>query len=201
MNLTRRQKEIFEYIKGYLEMQGVAPTVTEIKRQFNLGSVATVHKHLKALEIRECIRREKNRARAIELVPVHEVLGITIPLLGLIAAGQPIAALETPDILSIPEDMMGRTETYALRVTGNSMIEDGIHDGDFIIIESRSEVRDGEIVIALIDGEEATVKRFYREGAVVRLQPSNSQMAPIFAPVDSIKIQGVVIGLIRKYRH
>ncbi|MBN1357118.1 transcriptional repressor LexA [bacterium] len=198
MNLTQKQKEIFTFIRSYLRRHGIAPTVDEIRRHFDLRSVATVHKHLQALEKRECIRRSKNRARAIDLVPVQGN-SIEIPLVGLIAAGQPIAALENPDILAIPEDMIGRSETYALRVTGDSMIEDGIHEGDFIIVESRPEARDGEIVIALVDGDEATVKRFFREGLVARLQPSNSEMDPIYIPMDRLQIQGVVIGLIRKY--
>ncbi len=201
MNLTNRQKQIFEYIRGYIRTHGVAPTVTEIRNHFNLRSLATVHKHLQALEMRKCLRRTKNCARAIEIIPVEGTTSVDIPLLGLIAAGQPIAALANPDVLTIPEDMMGRSDTYALRVTGNSMIQDGIHDGDFIIVESREQAHDGEIVVALIDGEDATVKRFYREGSVIRLQPSNSEMDPIFISAERVRIQGVVIGLIRKYRH
>jgi len=198
MNLTQRQKEIFQFIRSYLRSHGVAPTVDEIRRNFGLRSVATVHKHLQALEKRDCIRRSKNRARAIDLLPVQGN-AVDIPLVGLIAAGMPIAALENPDTLAIPEDMIGRSDTYALKVTGDSMIEDGIHEGDYIIIESRLDVHDGEIVIALIDGDEATVKRLFREGPVIRLQPSNSEMGPIFMPADRVQIQGVVIGLIRKY--
>jgi repressor LexA len=198
MNLTQRQKEIFQFIRTYLRSHGVAPTVDEIRQNFGLRSVATVHKHLQALEKRDCIRRSKNRARAIDLIPMQGN-AVDIPLVGLIAAGMPIAALENPDTLAIPEDMIGRSDTYALKVTGDSMIEDGIHEGDYIIIESRLDVRDGEIVIALIDGDEATVKRFFHEGHVVRLQPSNSDMDPIYIPTERVQIQGVVIGLIRKY--
>ncbi|MBN1552176.1 transcriptional repressor LexA [bacterium] len=200
MNLTQRQKEIYDFIKSYLSRNGIAPTVTEIQSFFKLRSVATVHKHLTALENRECIRRSKNRARAIELISIKPSESLYVPLLGLIAAGEPIAAIENPDTLSIPEDMIGRTETYALKVKGNSMIEDGIHEGDHIIIEKRSEALDGEIVVALIDSEEATVKRFYREGSMIKLQPANRDMDPLYIKADRIVIQGVVIGLIRKYR-
>lgn len=201
MNLTLRQRQILEFVQNYIDARQVAPTVNEIRDHFKLGSLATVHKHLKALESRGWIRRGFNQARAIQMIPVSNSTGMDIPLLGLIAAGQPITALETPDVLSIPEDMMGHQETFALKVTGNSMVNDGIHDGDFIIVESRPHAQDGEIVVALIDGQDATVKRFYREGGIIRLQPSNDQMDAIFVEANRVLIRGVVIGLIRKYRH
>jgi len=200
MNLTPRQKEIFEFIQSYLGRCGVAPTVSEIRMHFKLNSLATVHKHLKALERRGWIHRSKNQARAIELSPRSALGVLEVPLFGLIAAGQPIEALEAPETLGIPEDLLGRQETFALQVTGNSMIEDGIHDGDFIIVESKTQARDGEIVVALINNEEATVKRFYREGSQVRLQPSNEKMDPIYVKTAQVQVRGVVIGLIRKYR-
>ena len=200
MNLTARQKEIFEFIKDYLMSHGIAPSVTEIGEAFSLGSLGTVHKHLKALENRGCIRRAKGHARAIEIVHGGESIAYDVPMLGLIAAGAPIEALEVPDSLAIPEDMLGRGTTFSLQVNGDSMIEDGIHDGDFIVVESRSDARDGEIVVALVEGSEATVKRLYREGDQVRLQPSNSSMEPIYVQAVDVEIRGVVIGLIRKYR-
>jgi len=200
MNLTQRQSEILEFIKSYLNRAGLAPTVNEIRDHFNLNSLATVHKHLKALERRRRIVRSKNHARAIELISEDPPGMADIPLLGLISAGQPIEALEIPDSLAIPEDMLGRSDTFALQVNGDSMIEDGIHDGDFIIVESRIQAREGEIVVALIEGEEATVKRFYNEGEHIRLQPSNRTMDPIYVEAEAVQIRGVVIGLIRKYR-
>ncbi|HPQ38973.1 MAG TPA: transcriptional repressor LexA [bacterium] len=200
MNLTARQREIFDYVRSYLLKHGVAPSVTEIRERFQLGSLGTVHKHLKALETRGCIRRSKGRARAIEIIEDDTAGGFDVPMLGLIAAGSPIEALEVPDSLSIPEDMLGRGKTFSLQVNGDSMIEDGIHDGDYIIVESRRDARDGEIVVALVDGTEATVKRLYREGKTIRLQPSNRDMEPIIVAASDVEIRGVVIGLIRKYR-
>lgn len=200
MNLTPRQREILEYIRHYIQKCRVAPTVNEIRDHFRLNSTATVHKHLKALESRGVIHRSRQKARAIELLSSPMTSNFEIPLLGAIAAGQPIAALETPDTLAIPEDMLGHSETYALRVQGNSMIDDGINDGDYVIIESRSDARDGEIVVALIHDDEATIKRFFREGGRIRLQPSNSTMSPMIYSGSEIQIRGVVIGLIRKYK-
>lgn len=200
MNLTARQQEIFNYIKEYLSKHGVAPSVTEIRQRFNLGSLGTVHKHLKALESRGCIRRFKGRARAIEIIEEDAIGAYEVPMLGLIAAGTPIEALEVPDSLSIPEDMLGRGNTFSLQVNGDSMIEDGIHDGDYIIVESRRDARDGEIVVALVEGSDATVKRIYHEGKTIRLQPSNREMNPIMVSASDVEIRGVVIGLIRKYR-
>ena len=200
MNLTIRQKEILDYLKAYLDKFGVAPTVTEIKEHFNLRSVATVHKHLQALENRSCIRRAKHQARAIEIVRNVMSVGVEIPMQGLIAAGRPVETFENPDILTIPEDMVGRTETYALQVEGDSMITDGIHPGDYIVVESRNDAKAGDIVVALVNNSEATVKRFYKEGSMIRLQPSNPVMEPMFFPLSHVQVQGVVIGLIRKYR-
>ncbi len=200
MNLTPRQKQILEYIQQYIGHKGVAPTVNEIRDHFHLGSLATVHKHLQALEHRGALKRDPRRARAMDIVPVSALPGVDIPMLGLIAAGQPITALENPDTLAIPEDMLGRRETYALKVTGHSMIGDGIHDGDFLIVESRQTAEDGEIVVALIGGTDATVKRFFREGRRIRLQPSNDAMEPIYVSDTEVMIRGVVIGLIRKYQ-
>lgn len=200
MNLTARQKEIFNYVKKYLTVHGIAPTVMEIRDHFHLGSLSTVHKHLKALEKRGCIIRSKGHARAIKVKQDPRWVSQEIPMLGLIAAGTPIQAFDIPETITIPEDMLGRGETFSLQVNGDSMIGDGIHDGDFLIVEQRNQAHDGEIVVALVDGEDATVKRYYREGKNVRLQPSNAMMAPIIVSGASIEIRGVVIGLVRKYR-
>jgi len=200
MNLTARQKEIYDFIQSYIYSHGIAPSVTEIRDKFNLGSLGTIHKHLKALEKRGCIRRSKGHARAIEIVNDSQSVSYNIPMLGLIAAGSPIEALEIPDTLAIPEEMLGHGSTFSLQVNGDSMIEDGINDGDYIIVESRSHASNGEIVVALIDGNEATVKRFFAEGDKIRLQPSNKNMSPILVAANTVTIRGVVIGLIRKYR-
>lgn len=200
MNLTARQKEIFNFIKKYLAAHGIAPTVMEMRDHFQLGSLSTVHKHLKALEKRGYIVRSKGYARAIKIKEDTGIFSQEIPMLGLIAAGEPIRAFDVPETITIPEDMLGRGETFSLQVNGDSMIGDGIHDGDYLIVERRSQAYDGEIVVAIVDGDDATVKRFYREGKNVRLQPSNAAMAPIIVSGSSIEIRGVVIGLLRKYR-
>ncbi len=199
MNLTIRQKEILDFIDQFVQTTGTAPTMNEIRDHFKLKSLATVHKHLKALVSRGKIRRSQNQARAMEIIPVSGVASCDIPLLGRICAGQPIEAYEIPDVLSVPEDMLGRGETFSLQVQGDSMIDAGICPGDYIIVESRNQARDGEIVIAFINGDEATVKRFYKEGHIVRLQPENATMEPLYIPEDNIQIRGIVIGLIRKY--
>ncbi len=200
MNLTARQKQILDYIQRYLTRHGIAPTVMEIRNFFNLSSLSTVHKHLKALEKRGCIKRSKGQARAIHICRNESGVYQEIPMLGYIAAGEPIQAFDIPETLSIPDDMLGRGDTFSLQVNGDSMIEDGIHDGDFLIVESRNQAKDGEIVVALVNGDDATVKRYYREGLNIRLQPSNRMMEPIYVSGDALVIRGVVIGLMRKYR-
>ncbi len=200
MNLTARQKQILDYIQRYLTRHGIAPTVMEIRNFFNLSSLSTVHKHLKALEKRGCIQRSKGQARAIHICRNESGVYQEIPMLGYIAAGEPIQAFDIPETLSIPDDMLGRGDTFSLQVNGDSMIEDGIHDGDFLIVESRNQAKDGEIVVALVNGDDATVKRYYREGLNIRLQPSNRMMEPIYVSGDALVIRGVVIGLMRKYR-
>lgn len=201
MNLTRRQREILDFIRSYQSERGYSPSLEEIARHFGLSSVATVHKHLTALEERGAIERGHNRSRSISLVeqPVR-TSSLTVPLLGRVAAGAPIEALEDDEELMIPEDMLGRRRTYALQVQGASMIDEGIHDGDFVVIEERDTAENGETVIALLPGGEVTLKRYYREGRFIRLQPANEQVRPLMVPERDLRIQGVVIGVVRKYR-
>jgi len=201
MNLTRRQREILDFIRAYQGERGYSPSLEEIARHFGLSSVATVHKHLTALEERCAIERGHNRSRSISLLerPVAAA-GLTVPLLGRVAAGAPIEALEEGEELMIPEDMLGRYRTYALQVQGESMIDEGIHDGDFVVIEERSTAENGETVIALLPGGEVTLKRYFRDDRHIRLQPANEQVRPIMVPERDLRIQGVVIGVVRKYR-
>jgi len=200
MALTKKQKDILDFVRAQIQTQGYAPTLREIGEHFGLSSVATVHKHLKALEEKGELRREEGRARQVEIRPPQNIPHLwEVPLLGLVAAGVPIEALEQPDTISLPEDMLGRGETFVLQVKGDSMIEDHILDGDRIIVEKKTTAENGEIVVALI-GNEATVKRFYREPGRVRLQPANSSMAPIYVQSENLKIQGVVTGVLRKMR-
>jgi repressor LexA len=200
MNLTIRQNEILEYIKQYIRDHGIAPTVDEIRLQLHLNSLATIHKHLKAIEARGKIRRGKFKARAIEILSDERTNPNEIPMFGKIAAGQPIEALPMPETITIPDDMLGKNLTFSLQVKGDSMIDDGIHNGDYIVVESRESAKEGEIVVALVDGSEATVKRYYKKGKSIRLQPSNPTMEPIILDAARVAIQGVVIGLIRKYK-
>jgi repressor LexA len=201
MYLTRRQKEILDYLNGFIESEGYAPTIEEIAAHFKLRSLATVHKHLTNLQDKGLIRRAWNRSRALELVPTEvTVHAVELPLLGRVAAGSPIEAIDASETIFVPEDLVGRRETYVLQVKGDSMIEEQIRDGDYVIVENRTTANDGEMVIALLDGDSVTLKKLYREGrGRVRLQPANARLEPMFVDQDRLRIQGVVIGVLRKY--
>jgi repressor LexA len=201
MHLTRRQKEILDFLGRHIERKGYAPTIEEIGEHFGLSSLATVHKHLSNLQEKGLIKRAWNRSRALELVPTEvKVRAVELPLLGRVAAGSPIEAIQSTETIFVPEDMVGRRETYVLQVKGDSMIDEQIRDGDYVIVEDRKTARDGEMVIALLQGESVTLKKLYREGnGRVRLQPANARMKPLFVDQDDLRIQGVVIGVLRKY--
>ncbi len=200
MTLTKRQKQLFDYLDDYIARQGYAPTLEEIGAHFRLSSPATVHKHLSNLEDKGLIKRKWNFSRAIELVPKQKrSSAVALPLLGYVAAGHPIEALEGNDSFSVPEEFVRRQNTFVLRVKGNSMVEDGIFDGDYIIVEERKTADNGETVVALINGD-ATVKRFYRDkGGKVRLMPANQSMAPIIVKAQDVEVRGVVVAVLRKY--
>lgn len=201
MALTRRQREIYDYIVGFVEENGYSPSLEEIGEHFQLASVATVHKHIQHLVSKGFLRKAWNRSRSLE--PVGEDVSElpSVPLLGTVAAGSPIEAIEDRgERIRVPAQLMGRPEdTYALRVRGDSMIEDQICDGDVVVVESRSEARNGETVVALVGGDEATLKRFYRKGSQVKLVPANSTMAPIEVAAADVQVRGIVRGLIRSY--
>jgi repressor LexA len=201
MYLTRRQKEILDFLNGFIDREGYAPTIEEIAEHFSLRSLATVHKHLTNLQDKGLIRRAWNRSRALELVPTDmKVHAVELPLLGRVAAGSPIEAIEASETIFVPENMVGRRETYVLQVKGDSMIDEQIRDGDYVIVENRKTANDGEMVIALLDGENVTLKKLYREGrGRVRLQPANARLEPMVVDQDRLRIQGVVIGVLRKY--
>jgi repressor LexA len=199
MHLTKRQREILDYLRQHIRAFGYAPSLEEIAHRFRLSSVATVHRHLANLEKKGCIRRQWNRSRSVEIV--EDVPGaVEIPLLGRIAAGRPIEAVPDAESVAVPPDMLGRGRTYVLRVEGESMIDEGIRDGDYVIVEERNESRNGETVVALLRGEAVTLKKYYREGRTIRLEPANPRMEPIRVDEADVTIQGVVIGLLRKYR-
>ncbi len=201
MYLTRRQKELLDFLNGFIEQNGYAPTIEETAAHFGLRSLATVHKHLTNLQKKGLIKRDWNRSRALELVPTQvKVQAVELPLLGRVAAGSPIEAITASETIFVPEDMVGREETYVLQVKGDSMIEEQIRDGDYVIVENRRFAKDGEMVSALVDGENVTLKKLYREGGGrVRLQPANAALQPIYVDQDRVRIQGVVIGVLRKY--
>lgn len=201
MYVTRRQKEILDFLDRYIERKGYAPTIEETAEHFGLRSLATVHKHLTNLQKKGLVRRDWNRSRALELVPTEvTVRAVELPLLGRVAAGSPIEAVSASETIFVPEDMVGRRETYVLQVKGDSMIEEQIRDGDYVIVENRRVARDGEMVIALLDGDSVTLKKIYREGGgMVRLQPANARLDPLYVDQDRLRIQGVVIGVLRKY--
>lgn len=201
MTLTRRQKEIWDYLDVYVEGHGYAPTLEEIGAHFGLSSLATVHKHLSNLERKGLITRRWNLSRAIELTPPENpVEAIELPLLGEVAAGSPIEALETEERLAVPVDFVRRPHSaFTLRVRGGSMVGEGILDGDFVVVESRSSADNGETVVALVDGE-ATVKTFHRQAdGLIRLQPANPSMEPILAPEEKVEVRGIVVAVLRKY--
>lgn len=199
--LTRRQKQMVDYLENYIEEHGFAPTLSEVGQYFGLSSLATVHKHLSNLESKGFIRRTHNHSRALEIAGKGAGAGAhEIALLGQVAAGLPIEAIEGPDTITVPDEFVRRDNTFCLRVKGQSMIDDGIRDGDYIIVEGRDAASPGETVVALIGGE-ATVKRYFRENdGRIRLQPANPAMEPIYIDEDSLRIRGVVVGLMRHYR-
>ena len=198
--VTKRQKEMLDYLAAYIDEHGYAPTLDEIGRHFRLTSLATVHKHLTNLEQKGRIRRLANHSRALELTDVSGAArAVAVPLLGRVAAGTPIETVETRETVTVPEEMLGRGETFALRVRGDSMVGDGILDGDLLLVESRADAPNGATVVALVRGE-ATVKKLYRERRKVRLMPANEKLAPIVVPAGDVEVRGVVIAVLRRYR-
>jgi repressor LexA len=198
--LTKRQREILDYLQDFIQQHGYAPSLEEIGRRFGLSSLATVHKHLTNLQEKGFIKRAWNRSRSVEMIPTNtNGRSVELPLLGYVAAGLPIEAIATSETIAVPEDLVGRRDTYVLRVKGNSMIDEQICDGDLVIVEDRKTAQNGEMVVALLSGSDVTLKKLYRENGRVRLQPANPSMQPIFADADQVQVQGVVVGVMRKY--
>jgi repressor LexA len=202
--LTERQRDILEFIRGFQKEHGVAPTHREICDHFGFSSYGTVYKHLSLLEKKGLIRRDWNQKRGVELVEKPEPAAASsrgvreLPLFGYIAAGRPIDVDVSDEMISVPEQLTTRGDNYVLKVRGDSMIDDGIFDGDLVVIARRERADNGEMVVASINGE-VTLKRFYFEGERIRLQPANSMMNPIFAPSRDVAVQGVVVGLMRRF--
>jgi repressor LexA len=199
--LTKRQREILDYLNEFIQQHGYAPSLEEIGQRFNLSSLATVHKHLTNLQEKGFIRRSWNRSRSVELLPSRSGgRAVDLPMLGYVAAGVPIEAVASTESISVPESLVsGRRDTYVLRVRGESMIDEQIRDGDWVVVEDRKSADNGEMVIALVEGQDVTLKKFYREAGRIRLQPANAAMQPIYVDPDGVQIQGVVVGVMRKY--
>jgi repressor LexA len=208
MALTKRQKEVLDVISTFVEQNGYSPSFEELASTLGLASLATVHKHILALESKSYVRRNYNQSRSIEVTEkyfneVRRYEGASrrdgVPLLGRIAAGSPVESFTEQEKLEFG-DLASGDSTFALQVRGESMIEDHICNGDYVVVEKTDRVRDGEIVVALVDGSETTLKRFYDEGEQIRLQPANSGMEPIRMPKKSVQVQGRVLAVLRKYR-
>lgn len=210
MALTRRQKQVLDFVAGFIDENGYSPSYEEIARGLSLASLATVHKHIAALEAKHYLKRGFNQSRSLDIAPKYyqdvrkrqeaPAEQHSIPLMGRIAAGAPVEAVETPERLDFA-DFVQHEGTFALEVRGESMIDDHICSGDLVLVERTSNVRDGEIVVALVRGSEATLKRYYKESATTaRLQPANSAMEPIVVPLADLEIQGRVLAVLRKYR-
>src|SRR5688572_18615683 len=205
--LTERQRDILEFIRGFQKSRGIAPTHREICDHFGFSSYGTVYKHLSLLEKKGLIRRDWNQKRGVELVEKPESERETrestanareLPLFGYIAAGRPLEVDVSDETIAVPQHLTTRGENYVLKVRGDSMVEDGILDGDLVIIAKREEAGNGEMVVANVNGE-VTLKRLYREGERVRLQPANSMMTPIYAYARDVAVQGIVVGLMRRF--
>jgi len=203
--LTRRQREIYEFIRRFVKQKGYSPSLEEIGANFGLSSVATVHKHVQHLVEKGFLKKAWNRSRSIEPLDAAGPgdASRSLPVLGTVAAGVPIEAIEDEAVaerVAVPPELAGRPgETYLLRVRGESMIDEQIRDGDLVVVEARSEARNGETVVALIGGSEATLKRFYLRGDRVRLVPANAAMEPFEVPARDVEIRGVLRGLLRQY--
>lgn len=200
MAITRRQKEVIDFLSSFTTRHGYSPSYEEIAAGLGLNSLATVHKHVTNLQNKGLLQRAHNRSRSIDVLPQRQPRKPTdrINLMGRIAAGQPVEAIEHAESISLG-DIIGNREVFALEVRGDSMRDEHIVSGDYVLVERTRVAREGEIVVALVDGSDATLKRFYREGNMIRLQPSNAEMAPIYAQATSVNIQGKVLGVLRKY--
>jgi repressor LexA len=209
MALTKRQKEVLDFIADFVEKNGYSPSYEELAQALNLASLATVHKHIQALESRNYLRRQFNHSRSLDVAPKYiqerrksrKTASLTeIPLVGRIAAGTPVEAVEGRETLQFA-DFAGKGETFALQVSGESMIEDHIMSGDYVLVERTSSANDGDIIVALVERHETTLKRLYHEpDGRIRLQPANSSMRPIFVNAADLQIQGRVLAVLRKYK-
>jgi repressor LexA len=206
MAITKRQRQVYDFIADFVQRNNFTPSFQEIGDGLGLSSLATVHKHITNLEKKGLLNRDYNRSRSIDLLPPKGRMkqamavntGMVLPLMGRIAAGQPIEAVERPETISLA-DFVRSKEVFVLEVSGDSMQDEAILSGDYVLVEKTKIAHNGDIVVALVEGTDATLKRFYREGDKVRLQPSNAKMKPIMVHARDLNIQGRVIGVLRKY--
>lgn len=211
MALTKRQKQVYDFIADFVSRNGYSPSFEEIGQGMELSSLATVHKHISNLEKKGLLKRDYNRSRSIDVLPPKGALkkslaaaaaaaplGTSLPLMGRIAAGRPVETLENPETISL-SDITRSKDVYVLEVSGESMIDEHIMSGDYVLVEKAQTARNGEMVVALVDGSDTTLKRMYKENDTIRLQPSNATMPPIIVPAQNVAIQGRVIGVLRKY--
>src|SRR5271154_2896684 len=206
MAITRRQRELYDFISEFVQKNQYSPSFDEIREGMGLNSLATVHKHISNLEKKGLLTRDYNRSRSIDLLPpkgrLKQAMAVNttmvLPLLGRIAAGQPIEAVQSNETISLA-DFVRSKEVFVLEVRGDSMQDEAILNGDYVLVEKLKTAHNGDIVVALVDQSDATLKRFYREGDTIRLQPSNATMKPIVVPAASVEVQGRVIGVLRKY--
>ena len=214
MALTKRQKQVLDYLAEFIAENHYSPSFEEIARHMNLSSVATIHKHMQVLQQKGYLERKFNRSRAVEVTPkyseeiqsnrrklatFHKAAEFATPLVGEIAAGQPLETYQNREKLSFGP-LLRSDEVFALRVSGQSMIDDHILDGDYVLIEKTKRAHNGEIVVALVDGAETTLKRFFLEGTMVRLQPANMEMDPIIVKADRVQVQGRLLAVHRRYQ-
>jgi repressor LexA len=207
MAITRRQREVYDFLQNFIEEHGYSPSFEEIGAGLGLSSLATVHKHISNLQEKGLLKRDYNRSRSIDVVrirtrskqatPVSQI-DLRLPLLGVIAAGRPLEAVENPESISLGDFTRAR-DVYVLQVKGESMQDEHIVDGDYVLVEKTRTARAGEIVVALVSNYETTLKRIYQEGESTRLQPSNATMKPIIVASAEVEVQGRVIGVLRKY--
>jgi repressor LexA len=206
MAITKRQRQVYDFISDFVQRQGYSPSFDEIGQGLGLSSLATVHKHISNLEKKGLLTRDYNRSRSIDLLApkgrLKQAMAVNttmvLPLMGRIAAGLPIEAVENPETISLA-DFVRSKEVFVLEVRGDSMQDEHILSGDYVLVEKSKTAHNGDIVVALVDATDATLKRFYRDGDKIRLQPSNMNMKPIIVPAASVQIQGRVIGVLRKY--
>ncbi len=208
MALTKRQRQIYDFIADFVQSNGYSPSFEEIGSALGLSSLATVHKHINNLETKKLLRRDYNRSRSIDILPLpdgtpergHALApsSLELPLVGRIAAGKPIEQVENPETISLT-DFTRAKDVFVLQVVGESMQDEHIVNGDYVLVEKTESAREGEIVVALVNGSESTLKRIYHAGDQIRLQPSNAAMQPIMVPAESVRVQGRVVAVLRKY--